>query len=257
MDRYSYSFQSVLRFDAAVGRHFFKLRCVPCVNSCQRILSKTLSLHPAVCLTEGMDALGNGIQYGHTLAEHDAFVFCSYGVVALEDYRLAEDVHPMYRQESGLTPVNLDMMDWARDAVRGVRGEAERALALSEAVNGWMTYVAGATDNRTTALNAFSSREGVCQDYAHLLISLCRAQGMAARYVNGFIEGVGATHAWAEVYDGEAWIGLDPTNNVMIKTGYIKIAHGRDANDCPVNRGMYIGGCAQESEIRVLVERKG
>ena len=93
MDRYSYSFQSVLRFDAAVGRHFFKLRCVPCVNSCQRILSKTLSLHPAVCLTEGMDALGNGIQYGHTLAEHDAFVFCSYGVVALADYRLAEDVH--------------------------------------------------------------------------------------------------------------------------------------------------------------------
>ena len=65
--------------------------------------------------------------------------------------------------------------------------------------------------------------------------------------------GEGATHAWVEVYDGEAWCGLDPTNRQIIEYGYLKIAHGRDAADCPVNRGVFRGVAQQQTEVCVRV----
>ena len=81
-----------------------------------------------------------------------------------------------------------------------------------------------------------------------------RAAHIPARYVNGFIEGEGATHAWVEVYDDGAWWGIDPTHNRPIEWGYIKLSHGRDAEDCPVNRGVFTGAASQTAEIRVIVE---
>lgn len=77
---------------------------------------------------------------------------------------------------------------------------------------------------------------------------------MAARYVNGFMQGIGLTHAWVEVHDGKAWHGIDPTNNRLIEYGYVKLSHGRDALDCPVNRGVFTGMASQQVEIRVIVE---
>ena len=130
----------------------------------------------------------------------------------------------------------------------------DQAVALSTWVYQHMRYQPGLTQTNTTAAEALALGQGVCQDYAHILLALCRAAQIPARYVNGFMEGEGATHAWVEVYDQAAWWGIDPTNNRQIEWGYIKLSHGRDAEDCPVNRGVFTGTATQTAEIRVIVE---
>ena len=110
-----------------------------------------------------------------------------------------------------------------------------------------LSYEKGVTTFQTTAEEAMKLKKGVCQDYAHILIACLRQLGIPARYVCGLLLGEGATHAWVEVYDGEAWCGLDPTNRQIIEYGYLKIAHGRDAADCPVNRGVFRGVAQQQT----------
>ena len=103
-------------------------------------------------------------------------------------------------------------------------------------------------------MEVYRLKKGVCQDYAHLMIAICRINGIATRYVCGFMEGTGETHAWVEIHDGYSWIGFDPTNNCRISYGYVKIAHGRDAFDGPVNRGVYIGNALQQTQINVTLK---
>lgn len=258
MTRYTYHYQSIIRLSASVERHYFKLRCLPCENACQRLVHEELHLHPAVSLHQDKDAFGNRIQYGHTLEAHDAFVFTSYGEVELAPYRLPEEEpHPMYREESRLAYASPEMRAFADGlSLSCIASPRDRIIRLNEAIYRQMTYRPGSTDNATTAAEAFGQAAGVCQDFAHIFIALCRQQGFAARYANGFMPGIGFTHAWAEVYLDGAWIGADPTNNQLITEGYIKIAHGRDAADCPVNRGIFIGNATQSSEVRVMATKE-
>lgn len=260
MKHYRFHYQSILRFSTPVTAHYFKLRCLPCNNECQRVLHEELQLMPAVSLRQDVDAFGNRIQYGHTLEERDCFIFTSSGVVEQEAGGLPASVpSPMFRLESCLTAPSAEMKEFARrllpDAACGEVRPA--ALFLADAVYRRLAYVPGSTGNETRAAEVFACRRGVCQDYVHLFLSLCRLKGIPARYVNGFMPGTGVTHAWAEVYGNGAWWGIDPTNNLAVEPGYIKIAHGRDASDCPVNRGIFIGGGAQRSEVRVITEEIG
>lgn len=256
MGEYSYHYQSIIHFSAPVSRHFFRLRCLPCRNACQQVRDERLQMHPAVSLHHDTDAFGNRVQYGHALEPHDAFVFTSSGTVSLSPYRLPE-AEPAYifRLESRLTTSSKEMEEFLRPLLppAGESGALPTALRLSDALWHRLAYSPGITGTETTAAAAFALGRGVCQDYAHIFIALCRRCGIPARYVNGFMTGTGATHAWAEIYTDGAWLGIDPTHNRTIETGYIKIAHGRDAADCPVNRGIFVGASGQSTEVRVIV----
>ena len=105
----------------------------------------------------------------------------------------------------------------------------------------------------TTAEQAWQIGAGVCQDYAHILIALCQMEGIPARYVTGMLIGEGASHAWVEVFAGDRWYPLDPTNDCTVTDSHIKIGTGRDAGDCLINRGIMHGGGTQTQEIRVSV----
>lgn len=129
-----------------------------------------------------------------------------------------------------------------------------RAIYLMQHLYRDFHYVPGKTNIYTTAEEAFACGEGVCQDFAHIMTALCRMSGIPARYVNGFMIGEGYTHAWVEIYTGQGWYGLDPTNNLHIDDYYIKLAHGRDYADCIVDKGRFIGCGGQTQEILVNVE---
>ena len=116
------------------------------------------------------------------------------------------------------------------------------------------SYRPGATDVSTTAVQAWERRAGVCQDYAHIFLCLCRMAGFGARYVAGMMVGEGATHAWTEVYGDDGWIGLDPTNNCLADDNYIKLSHGRDFGDCSIDKGCFKGFAAQRQNIYVKVD---
>ena len=120
------------------------------------------------------------------------------------------------------------------------------AQALSEAIYSGFEYVPGSTDVTTPLADFIAQRRGVCQDYAHLMLSAARSRGVPARYVSGYVysgQGEGATHAWAELYlpHARAWIGFDPTNNVLVADKHVKVAVGRDYADVPPTKGLAAG----------------
>jgi transglutaminase-like putative cysteine protease len=113
--------------------------------------------------------------------------------------------------------------------------------------------------------------QGVCQDYAHLAIALCRSVGIPARYVSGYFfaasEATGAevegdevtvqTHAWFEAaIPGWGWMALDPTNALQVGQRHITIGHGRDYDDVPPVRGIYTGGGRPNTDASVEIRRQ-
>ncbi len=127
-------------------------------------------------------------------------------------------------------------------------------MELMHALSRNFTYAPGSTGAGTAASAAFAGGRGVCQDYAHIFIALCRLAGYPARYVAGMTPGEGATHAWVEVLLGGRWISFDPTRDRLSGRDRIKLSHGRDFGDCSVNRGCFLGGRRQRQRVSVKVE---
>lgn len=130
---------------------------------------------------------------------------------------------------------------------------AEWGLPLADRINDWvyqsMTYRWGATGVRTTAAEALELGAGVCQDYAHVMLAVCRACGLPSRYVSGHMLGQGGTHAWVEVVlptddgTGDAIAhAFDPTHAGRGGLGYVTVAIGGDYSDVPPTSGTYLSG---------------
>jgi transglutaminase-like putative cysteine protease len=128
-------------------------------------------------------------------------------------------------------------------------------------------YKPGSTSIRTSALEAFGARRGVCQDFAHVMIACLRVRGLAARYVSGYLRtlpppgagpswvGADASHAWVSVYCPPlGWVDLDPTNDLIVGTDHIVVAWGRDFADVSPLRGIIIGGHRHSLSVRVSVQ---
>jgi len=251
--RYLYSYQTIVRFSEPVAEHSVMLRCQPAVNACQSIDSEHLIVSPGYWTKEGTDSFGNRILYGGSAERQGTFAYLSAGVVTADAYSIPYDGERLclYTLPSRMTPVTEEMGRAAAVTAADTEG---MAMQICHKVYGMLDYVPLTTTIETKATDVFRNRCGVCQDYAHLMIAFCRHNGMAARYVNGFIEGEGSTHAWVEVFDGDAWLGFDPTHDKKIQYGYVKLAHGRDCADCPVCRGMFRGNTVQQTLINVTLQ---
>ena len=111
--------------------------------------------------------------------------------------------------------------------------------------------------------DALSTKQGVCQDFAHIMIALVRQLGIPCRYVSGYLfqpgetatrSTDGATHAWVEAWLCDlGWVGFDPTNNALAGEQHIRVAVGRDYSDVPPTRGVFKGSSAVRSELAVGV----
>ncbi|MGH7764629.1 MAG: transglutaminase family protein [Candidatus Dormibacteraceae bacterium] len=141
--------------------------------------------------------------------------------------------------------------DRIRRAAEDLATSAEWGIALADRINDWvyqsMTYRLGVTGVRTTAAEALALGAGVCQDFAHVMLALCRVCGLPARYVSGHMLGQGGTHAWVEVVlptsdgTGEAIAStFDPTHASRGGLGYVTIAVGADYSDVAPTSGSYL-----------------
>ena len=104
-----------------------------------------------------------------------------------------------------------------------------------------LEYSPGATTLKTSASQSLQSKRGVCQDFAHMMIAICRELKIPARYVSGYLPGEGAMHAWCEVLVEENWRGFDPTHNREAREDYVFVASGRDFRDCVTISGSFRG----------------
>ena len=149
-----------------------------------------------------------------------------------------------------LRPTRLTAADAAiRRLAAAMAGQDRLATAdrFCAYVHEAIRYAYGATSVATTAAEALAGGHGVCQDAAHVMIALCRAVGLPARYVSGHLLGEGGTHAWVEVIvadadaDAARAVPLDPCNGCRVGANYLTVATGRDYTDVAPTSGTYLG----------------
>ena len=169
-----------------------------------------------------------------------------------------------FLQPSASVDVSPEVWRLALDVTAGHTDAWAAALALMDFVHREFRYDPNSTSVHTHMRDVLVARQGVCQDFSHVLIGLGRALKIPTRYVSGYLyngpadplRGAQASHAWVEMFlPGLGWHGLDPTNNRQPDEHYVKVAHGRDYGDALPLRGHYRGAAAQTLTVEVVVER--
>ncbi len=278
--RFEIEYTSVYGYPAEVWDNLNTLRVKPGSSMNQRVEGFELRLSPDAPVSERRDYFGThvlefGIHERHTELRIDAVCRVAteaeilpaetgWDRIATPEYRLAGGE---FLLQAGTAPANgqLTQLDQA------VRADSPLATALrvAELIPERFTYQPGVTFVGSTVADLLEAGAGVCQDFVHLATRLLRAQGIAARYVSGYLFAPGEedgrdsaevqTHAWVEaLVPGEAepiWIPLDPTNRKVADETHVKIGHGRYYQDVPPIRGVYKGAVSSELDARVSMHR--
>ncbi len=168
------------------------------------------------------------------------------------------------------TPLLPQVTDYARVSFPPGRPVIEAVSELMHRMYADFIYDSEATEVYTTAAEAFETRRGVCQDFAHIMVSGLRGMGLPAAYVSGYLrtlpppgqprlEGADATHAWVSVWCGAArgWIGFDPTNAIYAENDHIVLAIGRDYSDVAPIDGIILAPGGQKLKVEVDVVPEG
>ena len=170
-----------------------------------------------------------------------------------------------FAQASPLAPIHPTFAHYAAAVSSKGQTVYELAKALCQRIHTEFKYSPEATDASTSPLAAFKLKEGVCQDYAQVMIAGLRSMGLAARYVSGYLLtqpppgrprliGADASHAWVSVYCPKSgWLDFDPTNNCLAGESHVKLAYGRDYGDVPPLRGVIRGGGEHTLDVAVTV----
>jgi transglutaminase-like putative cysteine protease len=210
---------------------------------------------PTTAVRRRRDRFGNPVVDVDAPVVRDRISFTMRAVI----HRSHGTVHERGWRLGHSTPTALTAADdELRDAARSIdpQGAGEPlATSICDAVHDAMTYQFDATTVRTTAGQAWQGRRGVCQDMAHVMIAMCRARGLAARYVSGHLVGEGASHAWVEVHDettGRA-LAYDPTHGRRTDLRYVTVAVGRDYRDVAPTAGSYRSGPRGTLSVRKAV----
>lgn len=157
---------------------------------------------------------------------------------------VSRSVADALRESTELTTADARIGEVARE-LAAVGGDPE---SIAERASAWvsdaMRYGSGATGVHTTAAQALMIGTGLCQDYAHIMLAICRAAGIAARYVSGHMLADGGSHAWVEVLvpqpDGDfRAVAFDPTNRRRPNMSYAIVAVGRDYRDVAPASGSF------------------
>jgi len=220
----------------------------PCYGD-QVVIDQQLSARPHPTLAkQGTDAFGNRVwDLVVTFAECETVfetVMTIERMRPVRDPALSKQEAARFREPTPLTAADERIRTIAEELAATTRDQEEIAERISTWVSDVMSYGAGATGVNTTAAQALAIGKGLCQDYAHIMIALCRAAGLSARYVSGHMLAEGGSHAWVEVLlpDGEGAfraLGFDPTNRRRPDLRYVIVATGRDYRDVSPSSGRF------------------
>ena len=263
-------------------------------NTCsgQTVIRHALRISPQpVQQREGLDVYGNSKLFFSLQIPHDELQVIADSIVQTHarpanTTALAwECVREAFRYRAGAgynsawefafaspyVPRHQAFTDFSQPSFGAGRPLVEAAHDLMSRIYNVMTYDGSSTDVDTPALHALQQGKGVCQDFAHIMVACCRAMGLPARYVSGYmltqpppgqprLIGCDASHAWASVYCPDAphsstgqWLDFDPTNNRAPGEDYVTLATGRDFMDVSPLRGVIRGGAQHALSVAVTV----
>jgi len=265
------------------------LHLMPINRTRQRVHAAALEIFPVpVERREGFDFFGNHVTWIGLEEAHDSLSIKVAARVAVE--APAEPAPPetpaweevrtaaMTTSDLGATSpahflfpsrqVALDpeIADYARESFRPERPAFDGAFDLMKRIKADFVYEIGVTSVATTPSAAYQLRRGVCQDFAHIMLSGLRGIGLPAAYVSGYLrtvpkagrarlEGADAMHAWVLVWCGDdaGWCGFDPTNAILVGDDHVTLAVGRDYSDIAPIAGVVFASGEQHLEVSVDV----
>lgn len=264
---------TTFRYPTPARASYNEVRKIPGTAARQTTLEARVQTSPVVSQYAYLDYWGTHVVAFNVDRPHDELAVHGVSLVETRPPTAAPDGtwgaveavadrHAEFLAPSQYTAPRLDLVEVSRS----LRAPAPRATV--EAVVGWvkdsLEYVRGVTHVHTSAVEAFVAGSGVCQDFAHLALTVLRAGGIPARYVSGYLhpdpeaevgeEAVGESHAWVEAWLGDWW-GWDPTNGVDVGHRHVVVARGRDYADVAPVRGIYAGGAEHETAVSVRITR--
>jgi transglutaminase-like putative cysteine protease len=263
--KFSVQHETIYHYTAPVHYSIQQLRLTPRLESNQRLLSWDIEASGAV--RPFVDAYGNLTHTMVLTAPHDEIRIAVRGTLDIEPLangRVAPgtdapgtELSPLvFTVATPLTEVEQTVRDFALRHLRGARRSAD-FLALTEAICAAVRYESGVTEVTSTAAHALEIGRGVCQDHAHLFIACCRAAGVPARYVSGYVHPgdtpEAASHAWADVWVEDGWVSIDVTHRCYTQERHCRLAIGRDYMSAAPVRGVRTGGGEESMEVRVAV----
>jgi transglutaminase-like putative cysteine protease len=271
---------------AAYAQHV--LRLVPIARERQRVTAAVLDIDPApVRRREGRDFFENRTTVIEIDAPHNTLTVKLAARITVDAIAAADfDATPPWEVVRAQTLASLDLgphspvhfiypsrlvsldpeiRDYAQVSFPPGRPILAGAAEVMRRIRNDFTYEPGATTVATTPSMSFALRRGVCQDFAHIMISGLRGLGIPTAYVSGYLrtvprpgsarlEGADAMHAWVMVWCGSAgWWGLDPTNALVASDDHVVLAIGRDYADAAPIGGVVLGSGQQRLNTAVDV----
>jgi transglutaminase-like putative cysteine protease len=277
---YSVRHITTFAYEPAVRESVMEVRVQPRSEAHQRCLTFSLDSNPHANVMVYRDFLGNTVHHFDIPGRHAQVRITAQAVVevlppaALQasevgtwadlDARIAEgDYWEMLLPSHFAHSTDL-LLDLARQLLLERHGNPlERLLELNLALYQSFDYVPNSTQVDSPIDDALRTRQGVCQDLAHIMIALVRQLRIPCRYVSGYLyhgengrdrSPEGATHAWLEAFlPGPGWVAFDPTNNLLGCERHVRVAVGRDYLDVPPTRGVYKGEAESELSVTVVV----
>jgi transglutaminase-like putative cysteine protease len=261
-------------YASPVSESFNEVRLHPVSDEWQKVNDFLLKVLPATRLRHHRDFYSNIVHHFDVPEPHRTLVVESFLHVITRPHpplagtetpfplaRIGEAVREPrifdFLQESRFVDLSPGTWKLALDATTGATDTWQAALAAMRFIHGRTKYESKSTHVHTHMSDVLNERRGVCQDFAHVMLGLCRAVKIPALYVSGYLatETASATHAWVEVLiPGIGWRGLDPTHNRQTDETYIKIAVGRDYADVPPVTGNYKGTTDRKMEVSVKIK---
>lgn len=264
-------------YDAPVTSSYNEARLTPRSDNRQNVILNRVETDPATRSYRYTDYWGTAVTAFDLHAPHTSLEVAGSSVVETDAFTVPEEplgwddldayaVKDRFDEllgHSTYVPLNRQLTAVAKRLSKGLT-PYEAVVAVSEWVNQEMSYVPGTTGVHTSAVEAWTEKKGVCQDYAHLTLVLLRSLGIPSRYVSGYLhpnaeavvgESVeGQSHAWVEAWTG-SWWGYDPTNAVPVSEQHVSVGIGRDYADVPPLKGIFSGGGSTALDVVVEITR--
>jgi transglutaminase-like putative cysteine protease len=279
---YSVRHTTTFRYEPAVRESVMEVRMQPRSEANQRCLSFSLDVNPPANITQYRDFTGNTVHHFDIAGSHNEVKVIAQSTVQMQFVPAplaseAGDWADLDALTSGddywemLLPSDfahsgpaLDLLSTELKCERRTN-PLELLTELNEAIYEMFAYVPNSTKVDSPIEEALQSRQGVCQDFAHIMIALVRPLRIPCRYVSGYLfhgeenghkdrSLEGASHAWVEALVPRlGWTAFDPTNNLIGGDRHIRVAIGRDYADVPPTRGVYKGEAESELSVAVTV----
>ena len=245
-------------YSSCVPRLVQSLKLFPSKSKNQKIIDWKITCNRGSLEESHQDALGHKI---FNIFNDNFFgkqTILSQGTVETKDYNgvmngLQDKVNPLcFLRHTNLTTPGKELTDFSKK-IRKSNDVIKFCHSLNLAVSNSIRFKSGATTNETTAESSFKQGEGVCQDYAHILISLARLFEIPARYVNGYLlednnTNKYFTHAWVELYISDlGWVAFDPSHKRCIDESYVRLSCGYDFIDASPIKGVKLNYLGEEN----------